>query len=153
MPPSTAAALWAAVLVAEGAAEAQASGGVSQSSGDLQGLVAAVNGVRSDIGRMANLLAGPLGNDRLRLPDRMDVADRAALRLLASDMKRQSALVQDLTSAVATASDGGPLPNHADMLKSLASLLSQTRSQLEDISPQFRLGQNIDLSKRCFNNS
>jgi len=131
---------------AEGAAEAQASGGVSQSSGDLQGLVAAVNGVRSDIGRMANLLAGPLGNDRLRLPDRMDVADRAALRLLASDMKRQSALVQDLTSAVATASDGGPLPNHADMLKSLASLLSQTRSQLEDISPQFRLGQNIDLS-------
>jgi len=127
--------------------EAHALCGVMQPNGDLQSLIAAVNAVRSDMCRMANLLAGGApGDERIRLPDRLSVDERGALRLLASDMKRQSALVQDLTSVVATASDGGPLPNHADMLNALSALLSQTRSQLEDISPQFRYGQSLDLS-------
>ena len=132
---------------AEGADEAHDLGGVMQPNGDLQGLIAAVNAVRSDMCRMANLLAGVApGDERIRLPDRLSVDDRSALRLLASDMKRQSALVQDLTSVVANASDGGPLPNHADMLNALSALLSQTRSQLQDISPQFRYDQSLDLS-------
>ena len=113
------------------------------SSSDFHSLVSAVNGVRGDISRMADiLLSAQPEDDRLRVPQNLTVADKNALRLLASDMKRQSSIVHQLSMSVATASDGGPLPNQAELLKSLSSLLLQAKWQLECISPHLQAGEN-----------
>ena len=116
---------------------------VPLSSKALNDLVSALNGIRRDTSRMANMLtpAEPKGN--MKCPLDIHGGNTAALRLLASGIRQQSQMVQQVSGSVVAASREGQYPNNVVALGSLSAMLSESQTLLESISLNLPLEQRV----------
>jgi len=112
-------------------------------SKNLDDLISAVDAIRKDTSRMVSILtATELERGQVQ-PEPMSEDLAAAMRWLASDIRKQSALVKELSGSVAAANYQAHSPTQFGALGSLSAMLCDAKAQLECISPQVAPGQKM----------